>query len=74
MENKEALRAYVNNVRYMVIDEYKMSFVFTSLREIAENIHINHSTISKKMINKNSCFLTSKNTGISYYISQIILN
>lgn len=74
MENKEALRTYVNNVRYMVIDEYKMSFVFNSLREIAENIHINHSTISKKMINKKSCFLTSKTTGISYYISQIILN
>ena len=26
MENKEALRAYVNNVRYMVIDEYKMLY------------------------------------------------
>tara|TARA_B100001059_G_C17535625_1_gene427755 strand:+ start:416 stop:640 length:225 start_codon:yes stop_codon:yes gene_type:complete len=74
MENKETLKTYVNNVRYIVIDEYQMSFVFNSLREIAENIHINHSTISKKMINKKSCFLTSKNTGISYYISLITLN
>ena len=74
MENKETLKTYVNNVRYIVIDEYQMSFVFNSLREIAENIHINHSTISKKMINKKSYFLTSKNTGISYYISLITLN
>tara|TARA_Y100000768_G_scaffold387893_1_gene380879 strand:- start:2667 stop:2888 length:222 start_codon:yes stop_codon:yes gene_type:complete len=65
---------YASNIQYLVIDEYQNAYTFCSLREIGKNIEINYSTISKKMTNNKKCLLTSKKTGITYYICNITLN
>jgi hypothetical protein len=73
MDHKDIIE-YANNVQYLVFDEYKNAYTFCSLREIGENIEINYSTISKKMTHNKKCLVTSKKTGLSYYICNITLN
>jgi len=66
------LITYGNTQQYLVIDEYKSAYTFSSLREIGDNLKINYSTIAKKINNLPSCIVKSKQTDITYYVKRLI--
>jgi len=61
---------FTKKFNYVVgTDESKEGLFYLSLREIADVIQVNHSTISKKLSNgNNKCVVTSKHLKKDYYI------
>ena len=46
----EKLNKIVHHMKYLVISEDGEANIYSSLREIAKDIHVNYSTISKKFV------------------------
>ena len=61
-----------NKYKYLTIDEDGKSEVYTSLRQISQNINVDYPTISKRLKeNDGQCACTSKTTKKNYYIKRI---
>lgn len=65
------LHLYVKKMKYLVIHHNQTNTLYSSLREIARDIQIDASTISKNLKNNNSCYCHSKNTNLVSYIRKI---
>ena len=68
----ERLLKFATSHSYIVIDSEGECQLFTSLRDIGNNLSIDHSTVSKRL--KNSCgngtVVTSRITGSHYFITR----
>ena len=47
--NESELAQFCSDLRYVVVDQYQQAFVFKTLRETAQAIGVNYTTISKKL-------------------------
>ena len=65
------LHSYVKKMKYLVIYQDNTYSLHTSLREIAKDIQVDPSTISKNLKNNDSCYCLSKNTNLLSYIRKI---
>ena len=65
------LYSYVEKIKYLVISQDKSPSLFTSLREIAREIQVDPSTISKNLKDVRSCYCQSKKTNNIFYICKI---
>lgn len=55
---------------YFVLGSDSSCNVYKSLREINDDIGVDYSTISKKLKDSNSCYVTPKGVDIYYYINK----
>ena len=69
--NETELIQFCNDIRYLVVDEYQQAFVFNTLREAADNIGVNYTTISKKLTGDSPCVVTAKASGASYWVTKL---
>ena len=70
--DSESLRAFVLKKTYLVVDDQGLPYIFSSLREIAKNLEINHTTISKKLsISSSGDIFSSRKTNRLYYIRRV---
>ena len=65
------LHSYVKKMKYLVIHHNQTNTLYSSLREIARDIQVDASTISKNLKNNDSCYCCSKNTNLLSYIRKI---
>ena len=65
------LHSYVKKMKYLVIHHNQTTTLYSSLREIARDIQVDASTISKNLKNNDSCYCCSKNTNLLSYIRKI---
>ena len=69
--NETELAQFCSEIRYLVVDEYQQAFVFKTLRETADMIGVNYTTISKKLNGDALCIVTSKASGCSYAVTKL---
>jgi hypothetical protein len=55
---------------YFVLGSDSSCNVYKSLREIQDDISVDYSTISKKLKEDNTCFVTPKGSETHYYIKK----
>ncbi len=69
--NESELAQFCSDLRYVVVDQYQQAFVFKTLRETAEAIGVNYTTISKKLNGEEPCMVTSKSSRSIYWITKL---
>ena len=55
---------------YFVLGSDSSCNVYKSLREIQDDINVDYSTISKKLKEDNTCFVTPKGSETHYFIKK----
>ena len=65
------LHSYVDKMKYLVIYQDRSSLLYHSLRDIAKDIKVDSSTISKNLKNNNFCYCSSKKTNLLFYIQKL---
>lgn len=71
LQDEEEFIEYIKSVKYLVIFPDKSCKMFFTLREVASEICVDHTTIFKKLKNIIHCFVTSKQSGFTFYIRKI---
>lgn len=66
----EELQKYIIKMKYLVLNE-NITKVYSSLRNMADEIKVDFSTISKKLKENKECFCISKETKINYFIKKL---
>ena len=67
-ENK--MMTYVRTLKYLVVFPDKKTQIYSSLRDISEDISVDYSTISKKLTTGGDIF-TSKGSDFIFWIQKI---
>lgn len=55
---------------YFVLGSDSSCNVYKSLREIQDDINVDYSTISKKLKENNTCYVTPKSSDTNYFIKK----
>ena len=72
MTTRFSFSEMMQRYKYLVINKDETCEVYTSLREISQDIGVNFTTISKKLkINPNYCVCYSKTSKENYYITPL---
>lgn len=71
LEEEEDFIEYIKSVKYLVIFPDKSCKMLFTLREVASEICVDHTTIFKKLKNNVHCFVESKQSGFMFYIRKI---
>ena len=70
--DSDALRSFALKQRYLVIDDQGTAYVFSSLREIAKTIDVDHTTVSKKLkVSPDGELFSSRSENQLYYIRKV---
>lgn len=67
----EEMIQYAHSIKYMVIFPDKSIKHYSSLRKIAKDICVDHTTISKKLGENNPCICKSQNNNCVFYIRKL---
>ena len=62
---------YVKTLNYLVIYPDKSTKFFKSLRNISDDIYVDYSTISKKLSNSTSCYVTCRINDYMFFIKKM---
>ena len=72
MSNIDSIDSIFKKFKYLVINENENCKLYVSLRDIAKDISVDFTTISKKLkISPESCICRSKTTKESFYIKKL---
>ena len=71
INNELDMAKYLDDLKYLVIYPDKSLQMYKSLRDIAKDISIDSSTISKKMKSLDECICKSKLTNYIFYIKKM---
>ena len=69
--DESELTQFCSEIHYLVVDQYQQAHVFKTLRETADMIGVNYTTISKKLNGDALCVVTSKASGCSYVVTRL---
>jgi hypothetical protein len=67
----ESLQDIIQKNRYLVIEECGRCALFPSLRQSASHAAVDHSTLSKKLKNKERCICKSKASKKEFYVLKL---
>ena len=70
-QNTKKMMEYIETYNYLVIDPNKNIKLYKSLRDLAKDLHVSASGISKKLKLSNYCTIVPKKTTTVYYIHDI---
>lgn len=71
LDSEHKMMTYVRTLKYLVVFPDKKEKIYGSLRDISEDICIDHTTISKKLKNETGDLFISKGTGFYFWIQKI---
>lgn len=69
--NTKKIMEYIETYNYLVIDPTHNIKMYKSLRDLARDLHVSASGISKKLKLSNYCTVVPKKTTTVYYIHDI---
>ena len=70
-QNTKKMMEYIETYNYLVIDPKHNIQLYKSLRDLAKDLHVSASGISKKLKLSNYCTVVPKKTTLVYYIHDI---
>tara|TARA_B100000795_G_scaffold269436_1_gene258794 strand:- start:4942 stop:5175 length:234 start_codon:yes stop_codon:yes gene_type:complete len=62
---------HIRTLNYLVIYPDKSTKFYKSLRKITEDICVDYTTISKKLKDDDSCYVTSRVDDYMYYVKKM---
>ena len=71
LKTDDEMIQYAYSIKYMIIFPDKSVNHYSSLRKIAEDICIDHTTISKKLGENNPCICKSQNNNYIFHIRKL---
>ncbi len=71
LDSEDKMMTYVRTLKYLVVFPDKKTKIYSSLRDISEDICIDHTTISKKLKNEIGDLFISKGTDFYFWIHKI---
>jgi len=73
LDSYKKFESYMKDLNYLVIYPDKEVHFYKSLRNISDEIYVDHTTISKKLRNEDACYVISKLNNFMYYIKKMHL-
>jgi hypothetical protein len=70
LDTENKMMTHVRTLKYLVVFPDKKTQIYSSLRDISEDISVDYSTISKKLTNGGDLFI-SKGSGFIFWIQKI---
>ncbi len=71
LETEDEFIEHIKSVKYLVIFPDTSCKMYFTLREVAVDISIDHTTIYKHLKNDVHCFCEAKHSGFLFYIRKI---
>lgn len=71
LDSHKKFESYMKVLNYLVIYPDKEVRFYKSLRNISDEIYVDHTTISKKLKNEDTCYVISKLNNFMYYIKKM---